>query len=110
MRCDAHSADVFEVRGTHRTKRGERLPDQNGDDYLMCYRGLDERERRARVRWSRHPDKVDNARAAFLLRLESKESATIVISVSSETDAEAPRSPAPIANAVYHALSSPRAP
>ena len=36
----------------------------------MRYRGLDERERRSRVRWSRPPDKVDAGRAAFLLRLE----------------------------------------
>jgi len=109
IRFDADFADVFEVRGTQRAKRGQRLPDQNGDDYVMCYRGLDERERRSRVRWSRHPDKVDAGRAAFLLRLESKESATIVISVSYETDAEAPRSPAPIEKAFDHALSSTRA-
>jgi len=109
IRFDADFADVFEVRGTQRAKKGLRLPDQNGDDYVMCYRGLDERERRSRVRWSRHPDKVDAGRAAFLLRLESKESATIVISVSYETDGEAPRSPAPIEKAFDHALSSTRA-
>jgi glycogen debranching enzyme len=109
IRFDADFADVFEVRGTQRAKKGQRLPDQNGDDYLMCYRGLDERERRSRVRWSRHPDKVDAGRAAFLLRLESKESATIVMSVSYETDAEAPPPPAPVDKAFDHALSSTRA-
>ena len=108
IRFDADFADVFEVRGTHRAKRGERLPDQNGDDYLMCYRGLDERARRARVRWSRHPDKVDNGRAAFLLRLESKESATLVVTVSYETDGEAPPPPTPVEKAFDHALSSTR--
>ncbi|HKH74033.1 MAG TPA: amylo-alpha-1,6-glucosidase [Vicinamibacterales bacterium] len=109
IRFDADFADVFEVRGTQRAKKGQRLPDQNGDDYLMCYRGLDERERRSRVRWSRNPDKVDAGRAAFLLRLEPKESATIVISVSYETDAVAPPSPAPVEKAFDHALSSTRA-
>jgi glycogen debranching enzyme len=109
IRFDADFADVFEVRGTQRAKKGQRLPDQNGDDYVMCYRGLDERERRSRVRWSRQPDKVDAGRAAFLLRLEPKESATIVISISYETDAEAPRPPAPIEKAFDHALSSTRA-
>jgi glycogen debranching enzyme len=109
VRFDADFADVFEVRGTHRAKRGQRLPDQNGDDYLMCYRGLDDRERRSRVRWSRHPDKVDNGRAAFLLRLEPKQSATIVMSVSYETDADSPPPPAPVDKAFDHALSSTRA-
>jgi glycogen debranching enzyme len=109
VRFDADFADVFEVRGTQRAKKGQRLPDQNGDDYVMCYRGLDERERRSRVRWSRHPDKVDAGRAAFLLRLEPKESATIVMSISYETDAEAPPPPAPVEKAFDHALSSTRA-
>jgi glycogen debranching enzyme len=109
IRFDADFADVFEVRGTQRAKRGQRLPDQNGDDYVMCYRGLDDRERRSRVRWSRHPDKVDGGRAAFLLRLEPKESATLVMSVTYETDAEAPPLPAPIEKAFDHALSSTRA-
>ena len=109
VRFDADFADVFEVRGTQRAKKGQRLPDQNGDDYVMCYRGLDDRERRSRVRWSRHPDKVDAGRAAFLLRLEPKESATIVMSVSYETDAEAPPPPAPVEKAFDHALSSTRA-
>jgi glycogen debranching enzyme len=109
IRFDADFADVFEVRGTRRAKKGQRLPDQNGDDYVMCYRGLDDRERRSRVRWSRHPDKVDAGRAAFLLRLEPKESATIVMSVSYETDAEAPAPPASVEKAFDHALSSTRA-
>ena len=109
IRFDADFADVFEVRGTRRAKRGQRLPDQNGDDYVMCYRGLDDRERRSRVRWSRQPDKVDTGRAAFLLRLEPKETATIVMSVSYESDAEAPPPPAPVEKAFDHALSSTRA-
>jgi glycogen debranching enzyme len=109
IRFDADFADVFEVRGTHRAKRGQRLADQAGDDYVMGYRGLDDRERRARVRWNRQPDKVDSGRAVFLLRLESKESATIVMTVSYETDADAPPPPTPVEKAFDHALSSTRA-
>ncbi len=44
---DADFADVFEVRGTRRARRGERLPDEAEEGYLMRYRGLDGRERRA---------------------------------------------------------------
>jgi glycogen debranching enzyme len=108
IRFDADFADVFEVRGTQRARRGERLKDVNGDDYVMCYRGLDERERRSRLRWSRPPDKVDAGRAVFLLRLEPKETATLVLSVSYETDG-APPPGMPVDKAFDHALSSTRA-
>jgi glycogen debranching enzyme len=86
IRFDADFADVFEVRGTRRAKKGDRLQDLNGDDYVMRYRGLDQRERRSRVRWSRKPDKLEAGRAAFLFRLESKETATIELTISYETD------------------------
>jgi glycogen debranching enzyme len=108
IRFDADFADVFEVRGTERARRGERLKDINGDEYVMSYRGLDQRERRSRLRWSRSPDKVDAGRAVFLLRLEPKETATIVVSVSYETGAAAP--PAASVDKTFDlALSSTRA-
>jgi glycogen debranching enzyme len=107
IRFDADFADVFEVRGTQRAKRGERLQDVNGDDYVMRYRGLDERERRSRVRWSRPPDKVDTGRAAFLVRLEPKETATIVLTVSYEGERVQPEEMA-VAKVFDHALSSMR--
>ncbi len=103
IRFDADFADVFEVRGTRRARRGERLPDVNGDEYVMGYRGIDDRERRSRVRWSRPPDKVDAGRAVFVLRLEPKETATIVLTVAYETDGAAPAS-GQVAKAFDHAL------
>ena len=108
IRFDADFADVFEVRGTRRARRGERLADVNGDEYVMRYRGIDDRERRCRLRWSRPPDKVDTGRAVFVLRLDPKETATIVVSVGYETDAEAPAS-GPVAKAFDHALTQTRA-
>ena len=108
IRFDADFADVFEVRGTRRARKGERLPDVNGDEYVMRYRGIDERERRSRVRWSRPPDKVDNGRAVFLLRLDPKETATIVLSVAYETDAQPPAS-GPVLKAFDYALTQTRA-
>jgi glycogen debranching enzyme len=109
VRFDADFADVFEVRGTERARRGERLKDENGDEYVMRYRGLDERERRSRLRWSRLPDKVDAGRAVFLLRLEPKETATIAMSVSYEADGAAPPPPTPVDTAFDLALSATRA-
>jgi glycogen debranching enzyme len=108
IRFDADFADVFEVRGTRRARRGERLPDITGDEYVMRYRGLDGRERRSRLRWSRPPDKVDAGRAGFVLRLDPRETATIVMTVSYEIDSEAAAS-RPVAKAFDQALTETRA-
>ena len=84
---DADFADVFEVRGTRRARRGERLPDEAGDEYLvMRYRGLDHRERCAKVRWNRRPDRGGQNRVMWMLSLESMANATIDISVEYDAD------------------------
>jgi glycogen debranching enzyme len=83
---DADFADVFEVRGTRRARRGDRLPDDAGDGYLMRYRGLDGRERRARVRWSRRPDRGGQNRVMWMLSLDPMASAFVDLSVEYEAD------------------------
>ena len=87
---DADYADVFEVRGTRRARRGQRLPDESSDAYLMRYRGLDGRERRTRVRWNRHPDRRGQNRVMWTLQLEPMASAAIDITVEYEMDGYAP--------------------
>jgi glycogen debranching enzyme len=84
IRFDADFADVFEVRGTHREARGERLRDVRGDDYVMGYRGLDDLERRARVRWNRRPNAVQTGLVTYLLALEPMENASVELIVSYE--------------------------
>ena len=97
IRFDADFADVFEVRGTRRATRGERLPDSDrGEMYLMRYRGLDGVERRARVRWSRAPDRVDGGRSTFLLALEPRQTAAIELTISYEADGGAAPSSSPV--------------
>jgi glycogen debranching enzyme len=86
IRFDADFADVFEVRGTRRARRGERLPDARDHDYVLGYRGLDHVERRTRLQWNRPPDVLEAGRATFFLLLESKETATIELSASYEID------------------------
>jgi glycogen debranching enzyme len=85
---DADFADVFEVRGTRRARRGDRLPDETGDGYLMRYRGLDDRERRARLHWNRQPDRRGQNRVMWMLTLEPMASAAVDVSVSYEADAD----------------------
>ncbi|HYT65823.1 MAG TPA: glycogen debranching N-terminal domain-containing protein [Vicinamibacterales bacterium] len=69
---DADFADVFEVRGTRRVRRGTRLPDRLTDECLLGYVGLDGVERRTRIQWTRRPDQLDPGAATFHLRLEPR--------------------------------------
>ncbi len=85
---DADFKDLFEVRGTRRARSGERLPDITSPDYQMRYRGLDEVERRTRVRWSRQPDAVSQGSVAFIVRLEPRASAAIELAIGCEVASE----------------------
>jgi glycogen debranching enzyme len=66
---DADFADVFEVRGTRRARRGVRLPDRLAGECLLAYVGLDGLERRTRLAWTRAPDALGPGRATFHLHL-----------------------------------------
>lgn len=85
---DADFADVFEVRGTRRARRGVRLPDLVGEEYVLRYVGLDDVERRTRIRWSRRPDALETGLAAFVVELEPRTTATIEMSVVCEIGPE----------------------
>jgi glycogen debranching enzyme len=92
LNFDADFADVFEVRGTRRARRGQRMPDEPGEEYVMRYRGLDNRERRARIRWSRRPDRGGQSRAMWMLSLEPMATATLDLSVEYDIDGRRPTS------------------
>ena len=56
LRIDADFADIFEVRGVVREKRGERLPDVCEEDRVVfSYLGLDARMRRTELLFSERP-------------------------------------------------------
>jgi glycogen debranching enzyme len=78
---DADFADVFEVRGTRRARKGDRLPDEVGDGYVMRYRGLDHLERRARLRWNRQPDRGGQNRVMWMFSLAPMATASVDLSV-----------------------------
>src|SRR2546423_3268876 len=86
VRFDADFADVFEVRGTRRQRRGTRLPDRPGDEYVLGYLGLDNVERRTRIRWSRRPDAIDTGRAMFRFTLDPRATTSLELSVTCEDD------------------------
>ena len=85
---DADFADVFEVRGTARARRGTRLPDLRERDYVMRYRGLDGLDRRTRLEWRVPPDRVDAGLATFTIRLDPLAHADIELTINYEVEPE----------------------
>jgi glycogen debranching enzyme len=67
-------ADVFEVRGLRRKRRGEMLnPSVDGNRVELRYRGLDNSVRATEIRFDIAPAQIDDQHAVFVLRLEPGE-------------------------------------
>lgn len=79
----ADFADIFEVRGRGRERRGEVLPvEVSSRRVVMGYRGLDGKERRTRIAFSREPDLLDAETARFRVRLAASGREDIFLTVS----------------------------
>src|SRR5947208_2302433 len=89
IRFGSDFADVFEVRGTRRARRGMLLPDRLGESCVLSYMGLDNVERRTRISWTRTPDALEAGMARFLLRLEPHATISFEMNVVCEDDDEA---------------------
>jgi glycogen debranching enzyme len=93
MKFEGDFADLFEVRGTRRAVRGERLPISSASTTaVLGYRGLDRLERRTRLDWSVRPDQLDNDTATFLLALKPKATVAIDLITTCEVSSETLRS------------------
>jgi glycogen debranching enzyme len=102
---DADFADIFEVRGTKRQRKGQRLPDQaEGDTVVLAYRGLDDVIRSTRLMFSPAPAFLTTVEARFQIELEPKEERSISTTISCERD-DSSRVLAP-SQAALHALQS----
>ncbi len=67
---DADFADLFEVRGARRRRRGTRMaPKVEGDSLALSYLGLDEVVRQTIVRFEDPPESIKQGRARYRLRL-----------------------------------------
>jgi glycogen debranching enzyme len=76
--CGADFADIFEVRGMHRTRRGRmRAPVVEGATLAFGYRGLDKRERRTLIAFEPPPDSLTTAEAVYELELASHAATTL---------------------------------
>jgi glycogen debranching enzyme len=88
LQFDADFADVFEVRGTRRPRRGRRPADIVAQqEVVLRYVGLDELERRARVRWSVAAERTEPGSVTFSLSLEPHAVAEIDIGIVCEVGA-----------------------
>ena len=82
---DSDFADIFEVRGTPRKRRGRRnLPQTTADGLLLSYRGLDGVTRRTCVHWNPPPRSLQGFVAEFELQLAPGEPATLEFSMACE--------------------------
>jgi glycogen debranching enzyme len=76
-------ADLFEVRGAHRERRGNATAKLNGDDQvLLIYRGLDAKVRQTTLSFDPPPDRLTTGSAVFDLRLQPGEIRPIFLRVS----------------------------
>jgi len=107
IRFDADFADVFEVRGTRRERRGERLPDRiAGSECVLSYRGLDGVERRTRIAWTRTPDALERGLARFTFQLEPHALLAFEMHVSCEDDSSTSSPPPDYEAAVARARAT----
>ncbi|HXF78542.1 MAG TPA: amylo-alpha-1,6-glucosidase [Usitatibacter sp.] len=83
----ADYADIFEVRGYERERRGEDLaPRVGAEEVVLGYRGLDGVTRRTRFTWSAPPSALDASRVAFEVALAPHARLEIEAVVACEVD------------------------
>ena len=87
----ADFADVFEVRGHHRARRGVQTPARIAADHVvLAYRGLDDRERTTRVVFDPPPARLDAGSARFEIELAPGTHRSLFIRIACEPGPPAP--------------------
>ena len=82
---DADFADIFEVRGTKRDRRGTRMEPLVSDrEMRFVYRGLDDEVRTTVVEWSDTPDATSARMARFDYDLPPHGSAVLTLAIRCE--------------------------
>ena len=82
---DADFADIFEVRGTYRARRGSRLEPVVGKaEVRLGYRGLDDEDRWTVLEWSEPPAVVTPTRARFEYTLEPRTPVALSVAIRCE--------------------------
>jgi glycogen debranching enzyme len=89
MRFGADFADIFEVRGMHREKRGRRLQDRVVKDLiLLSYEGLDKTVRETRIQCEPTPQTVSLSELQFEVHLKPGEKTAVRLAISCSSGGE----------------------
>jgi glycogen debranching enzyme len=89
LEFDADFADIFELRGTTRERRGRRLKTEIAQDgVVLAYEGLDRRPRRTRIVFDPPPTRLSESAANYQIRLEPGEDASYRWTIACEVDAD----------------------
>jgi glycogen debranching enzyme len=82
VRFEADFADIFEVRGQKRGRKGTRLDNiVERDQLILGYKGLDGETRQTRIQFSPPPRDISEAQATFQIDLEPKAETIVTITV-----------------------------
>jgi glycogen debranching enzyme len=91
LRFAADYADIFEIRGLRRERRGHRLdPVVGRGTAVLGYEGLDGRVRRTRITFSPTPAELTDSLASFRIHLPPRGEQTLDVTVAFESGREAP--------------------
>jgi glycogen debranching enzyme len=86
---DADFADIFELRGTLRERRGSRAKTEIlNAAVVLAYEGLDGRSRRTRIVFDSPPTRLSEATANYQIRLEPGAAATYRWAIACEVDSD----------------------
>jgi glycogen debranching enzyme len=84
----ADFADIFEVRGMHRQKKGQRLEDQmERDGVLLSYQGLDNRIRQTRIQFDPAPKIISASELQLEVHLQPAQKAIFHFAISCNSHA-----------------------
>jgi glycogen debranching enzyme len=82
LRFEADFADLFEVRGTRRMRRGRFHPAEvTSGSVTLTYSGLDDRTRTTRLRFDPAPARVEARRAVFEVEVAPRQRAVIFVEI-----------------------------
>src|SRR5436305_10843867 len=93
---DADFADIFELRGMNRERRGRRLETKvTKDGLVLAYEGLDNRFSRTRIVFDPAPTRLNESVATFQIRLEAGKDASYRCAIACEVDGDSPNEISP---------------
>jgi glycogen debranching enzyme len=88
---DNDFADLFEVRGAHRERRGTATAKLSGDDQvLLVYQGLDNKVRRTGLTFEPPPARLTTGAAVYDVEIEPGATQSLFLAVSCDAVAERP--------------------